>query len=149
MPPISILAQNSQSRPRVSLRSAKRRAKQILEILGCQDCQLSLVLADDGFVASLNERFRGVQGATDVLSFPQGPPDFPEVKPKLLGDLVISTETALRQAEKVGHSLSEEMDLLITHGLLHLLGYDHEASRRAAREMKAREKEILLALEPA
>lgn len=117
-----------------------------MEILGCKDCQLSLLLVDDGFIARLNEKFRGVSGPTDVLSFPQGPTQFPGFIPQLLGDLVVSTETAQRQAKHMGHSLSEEMDLLLTHGILHLLGYDHETSRYSARKMRAREAEVLAAL---
>jgi probable rRNA maturation factor len=101
---------------------------------------------DDEFIARLNREFRGVSGPTDVLSFSQGPAEFGQVGPWLLGDLVISTETAQRQAKGMGHSLREEMDILLTHGILHLLGFEHEASRYKARKMKAREVEVLAAL---
>jgi probable rRNA maturation factor len=142
VPPNSILAENKQSRSRVSIRWVKRRADRILEVLGCRDCQLSMVLVDDRLMAELNEKYRDARGPTDVLSFPQGPPEFEEAEYRLLGDLVISTESAERQGEERGHSLKEEMDILITHGILHLLGYDHETTRSEEDKMKAREAEV-------
>jgi probable rRNA maturation factor len=105
-----------------------------------------MLLVDDELMAQLNERFRGVQGPTDVLSFPQGSTGFEEVRPTLLGDVVVSTESAQRQADEMGLSLEEEMDLLLTHGILHLLGYDHEASLSDAVKMKVKEAEVLNAL---
>ncbi len=146
MSPISILVEDKQSRSRAALSSVKSKARSILEILGCDDCELSMLLVDDELMARLNEQFRGVQGPTDVLSFPQGPAPFGEIRPVLLGDVVVSTESAQRQADEMGRSLEEEMDLLLTHGILHLLGYDHETSRSDAGKMKVREAEVLNAL---
>lgn len=143
MSPNSILAESRQGRSRVSIRWVKRRADRILEVLGCGDCQLSVVLVDDRSMAELNDKYRDARGPTDVLSFPQGPPEFEEAEYRLLGDLVISTESAERQAEERGYSLKEEMDILITHGILHLLGYDHEASLSEEDKMKEREAEVL------
>ncbi len=147
MSPISILAENRQNILRVNLPEIKDKARRILETLGCEGCQLSMLVVDDGFMAQLNEEYRGVEGSTDVLSFPQGEPEFPQVEPRLLGDVVISAEVAKRQAEAAGHSLEKEMDLLLVHGVLHLLGYEHETSALKAREMQAREREVLKALE--
>lgn len=141
------MAENRQNILRVNLPEIKDKARRILETLGCEGCQLSMLVVDDGFMAQLNEEYRGVEGSTDVLSFPQGEPEFPQVEPRLLGDVVISAEVAKRQAEAAGHSLEKEMDLLLVHGVLHLLGYEHEASALQAREMQAREREVLKALE--
>lgn len=83
---------------------------------------LTLSLQGDAGIADLNRRFRGKQGATDVLSFPGDPAD-PE---PYLGDIAVSLETAARQAEREGHSLAAEVRLLALHGTLHCLGFDHE-----------------------
>jgi len=87
--------------------------------------EVSVLLASDEMIRSLNRRFRGKNKATDVLSFPAdtGAPG-PE---EIAGDLAISVPTARRQAAEQGHALSTEIKVLILHGLLHLAGYDHEA----------------------
>ena len=100
------------------------------------DPEISVVLCDDPFIRDLNARWRGKDKPTDVLSFAQ------EDDPDLLGDIVISLETAARQAEAAGWSLENEVALLGTHGLLHLLGYDDE-TRSGAWEMQARTEAVL------
>ena len=109
---------------------------------------MSLLLCDDPAIQALNRDYRGVDRPTDVLSFSQeeGPP-MPlgwadEAIPHVLGDVVISVETARRQAEEAGWTLQEEVEALLAHGLLHLLGYDHESPEdRAA--MRAREDALM------
>lgn len=86
----------------------------------------------------LNRQYREKDTPTDVLSFPLAD----ELCPALLGDIVISVETAARQARRRRHSLREEMQALLIHGILHLLGYDHEASRSEASRMHRKEREI-------
>lgn len=86
----------------------------------------SLILVDDRVIAELNIRDRGVSGATDVLSYPVHEPDdegFPELPFK--GDVFISLDTALQQAQAAGHSLLDEVMVLAAHGYTHLQGYDH------------------------
>jgi len=104
--------------------------------------EVHVLLADDATLKRLNKTFRGKNKATDVLSFPAGPstvffgePDAPE----LAGDLAISLETAARQAGRFGHTLLEEVKILLLHGLLHLAGFDHETD---SGEMAAREAEL-------
>ena len=92
---------------------------------------VTLVITSDRRIRTLNRDWRGIDRATDVLSFPAGDGPGPA---KHLGDLVIARETAARQARAEGHSLSTELRVLALHGLLHLLGYDHERdSGRMAR----------------
>jgi probable rRNA maturation factor len=86
----------------------------------------------------LNRQYRQKDKPTDVLSFPLAD----EVQPSLLGDVVISVETAARQARRRHHSLREEIQILLIHGILHLLGYDHEVSRSEAIRMHRKEREI-------
>ena len=89
--------------------------------------EVSLVITDDAGIRQLNQRWRGKDASTDVLSFPQFDPPVPRSAP-CLGDVVISLETAVRQARDAGHGLSDEMIILLVHGLLHLLGCDHMES---------------------
>jgi probable rRNA maturation factor len=92
---------------------------------------VTLVITGNRGIRGLNRRWRGVDTATDVLSFPAGDDPGPE---RHLGDVVISREMAARQARHEGHSLATELRVLALHGLLHLLGYDHERdSGRMAR----------------
>ncbi len=92
---------------------------------------------------TLNRRYRGKDRTTDVLSFPMREGAFADLRPELLGDIVISVPAAERQAKEAGHSLIREIERLLVHGLLHLLGYDHERGPAAARRMRRREREIL------
>jgi probable rRNA maturation factor len=97
------------------------------------DGEVHVLLADDATLARLNRRFRGKNKATDVLSFPAAP------ESGIAGDLAISLEAAARQAARFGHSLRDEVRVLLLHGTLHLAGFDHEAD---SGEMAAREAEL-------
>ncbi len=107
-----------------------------------QPVEISLVITDDAEIRRLNAAYRGIDRPTDVLSFPQTVPgeETPFVSPpgqaEQLGDIVISFPRARQQAEEYGHSLERELSYLTVHGLLHLLGYDHEKEdeRRVMRE---------------
>ncbi|HHW28723.1 MAG TPA: rRNA maturation RNase YbeY [Syntrophomonadaceae bacterium] len=106
--------------------------------------EVSMVLTDDAEMAELNSYYRGVEGTTDVLSFPMMD-DQPSEDPTgefLLGDIVISVPRAKAQAEEYGHSLAREMVFLAVHGMLHLLGYDHMTEEEAA-IMRAKEKKVM------
>lgn len=109
--------------------------------------ELSIVLIDEAAMAELHEKWMNEKGPTDVLSFPMdelrpGKPDKPS-DPGLLGDVVICPHVAARQAQKAGHGSHEEILLLTTHGILHLLGYDH-AEPEAEKEMFALQRKLLL-----
>jgi probable rRNA maturation factor len=98
-------------------------AHRALEVLGLGKVELSIALVSDAQIKRLNKRYRNKDKPTDVLSFPIGE----KVEDWLiLGDIVISVDTAKRQAQELGHSLEEELKRLLVHGLVHLLGYDHE-----------------------
>jgi probable rRNA maturation factor len=100
--------------------------------------EVHVLLADDVTLRRLNRRFRGKDKPTDVLSFPAAPIDGTDSR--IAGDLAISLDTASRQAARFGHSLSDEVRVLLLHGTLHLAGFDHEADtgEMAAREAKLR-----------
>jgi len=114
--------------------------------LDLRDAELSLVLVSDRVMHELNRTWRGKDRPTDVLAFAQREGD--GASPDgLLGDVVISVDTARRQAVAHGHSLAAEGDRLLVHGLLHLVGYDHERSPVEARRMQRKERALLRALE--
>ena len=94
----------------------------------------------------LNRDYRGIDAPTDVLSFPMREGDFPDIAPEMLGDVVISADTARLMAEEHSLPLEAVFDLLLLHGILHLTGLDHEASPEAARKMDERTLELLALL---
>lgn len=107
-----------------------------------ESVELSVLLCNDEFIQKLNKEWRDEDHATDVLSMSQHQPGL-NLPILMLGDIVISLETAARQAEERGHTLLDEIRILMVHGLLHLLGFDHELSEEAEVEME-KEEELLL-----
>ena len=105
------------------------------------------MLTDDAEMRKLNRQYRGIDRATDVLSFPQDDPPVAGM-PVLLGDVVISCETAARQARDNGEKIEREMNRLLIHGVLHLLGHDHESDPPAARRMRRLERKLLALAQP-
>ncbi len=100
------------------------------------DKEVELILTDDVEIAGINHAKRGIDKATDVLSFPLEPlPSFP------LGSIMISADRASVVAKELGHSVDDEIALLFTHGMLHLLGYDHEVD---SGEMRQKEQEVMM-----
>ncbi|MDL2280273.1 rRNA maturation RNase YbeY [Selenomonadales bacterium OttesenSCG-928-I06] len=113
--------------------------------------EISLVFVDDNFIKKLNHEYRNKNTATDVLSFTmKRDDDEPEIKggpdddELLLGDIVVSLETAKRQAEEYNHDLLREVTFLTIHGMLHILGYDHETEEE--RTQMREEEEYLLSI---
>lgn len=113
----------------------ERAVAETLTTLGItHETEVGILLTDDETVRELNRQYRDLDETTDVLSFSLGPTnDFPlpPGTPPQLGEVVISCPQAQRQAEEVGHSLEKELSQLLVHGLLHLLGYDHEEAAEA------------------
>ena len=119
-------------------------AERLIPLAARPDDILSIVLCNDAFIRPLNLEWRGKDVATDVLSFAQNEGEGMFDSP-VLGDLVISVETAQRQASELGHSLEEELRVLLVHGLCHLVGFDHIDAADAA-EMREEEQRLLQAL---
>lgn len=124
-------------------------ARHALEHLGVNPlAELSVIVVDTGTMSALHERWMGETGPTDVLAFPMDEldtargPDEQEPGPTLLGDVVLCPEYARRGARAAGHPLADELQLLTTHGVLHLLGYDH-AEPEEEREMFALQSTLL------
>ena len=107
--------------------------EQIADFLGAGDVEL--VFVNDDEMRKINREHRGIDKATDVLSFP-----YEQVPGGLMGSVVISTDTASRVADELGHSIECEIALLFLHGILHILGYDHEIDDG---QMRGKEKEVI------
>lgn len=123
------------------VRRVKRIASAILDLVGQEDAELSLALIGNAEMQRLNAKYRKKNYPTDVLSFPVEE-SLPQPT-RLLGDVIISVEKAAAQAKERRRSLDEEMITLLIHGIVHLMGYDHERSARDAKIMGRLEKKIL------
>lgn len=115
----------------------------------CNSCEVSVTFTDNSGIRELNQRFRGIDRPTDVLSFPlfdyDGNSEEPPVDELtgMLGDVVLSLEQAKKQAEEYGHSFEREVAFLTVHSMLHLLGYDHETGEADETDMRRRQSEIM------
>lgn len=124
----------------------RRRARQLLRLLGEGRAELTISLVDDREMRRLNAAYRGNDRPTDVLAFAMREGKRAAGDETVLGDVVISLDTAQRQAESRSHAVDEEVTTLLIHGVLHLLGYDHERSPAEARRMRRKERELGAAL---
>jgi len=111
--------------------------------LGCHDRELSVLFTDNKHIAELNEQYLHRTGPTDVLSFPMSGGLPPEVETPMMGDVVVSVDTALEESRRLDEPLDKTIYRLLIHGILHLLGYDHEVSEEEEVRME-REQERLL-----
>jgi len=143
---MEILIKNQQKTIKLNQRKAKGVIKKVLLHLKVDErTEISVLFTDDKFIRSLNNKYRGIDKPTDVLSFSlqEGAVKSPEIeKDKLLGDIIISVETAQRQADTLNHSMEKELTVLLIHGLLHLTGYDHQEDKDY-KIMREKESEIL------
>jgi probable rRNA maturation factor len=114
--------------------------------LGYPEAELSLLLVDDAEITVLNREYLGRGRPTNVISFPMQEGPFGEVSPNLLGDVVISVETVAAEADQGGYTPEEMLDFYLIHGILHLVGYDHEGAAEDAAHMEAKTKELWEAL---
>src|SRR5687768_16478180 len=133
---MAISCRNQQKIIPIDTRTLRKTLLKLLAALECQSCDMSLLIIDDARMHRLNAHYRGIDRPTDVLAFAMREGLFTSLHPELLGDVVISAETALRQAQARHHSLAQELIRLLIHGVLHLLGYDHEVSPAEARLMR-------------
>lgn len=104
-------------------------------------------MTDDDSIQALNKQFRNKDKPTNVLAFPMQEGEFSDISPALLGDLVISCETAKREAQKAGISTEERLSQLLIHGTLHLVGFDHEKNEENAKQMEEKSLSILRLIE--
>lgn len=125
---------------KVKVKWVKHIVRRLLDIQGLEGIEVSVYLTDDESIRLLNKNFRGKDKATDVLSFVY---DEQVEGYKLLGEIVISIDTAERQSRELGHSLEEEIKRLLVHGFVHLLGYDHELGEMEERQFMELERKLI------
>jgi len=146
---VAIEVVNRQRLARVDAARVARVGEAALDAVGRSDATLTVAFVRDRAIRKLNSKYRGNDRATDVLSFPAQDdlgtdPDTGGGGLRYLGDILVSTDTAIRQAADSGLSLEREVDELVIHGVLHLCGYDHETDRGQMNrlELKLRKKLI-------
>ncbi|MBF0377328.1 MAG: rRNA maturation RNase YbeY [Desulfamplus sp.] len=149
-----ILIQNHQKRIKISKEQITQKIRLILKHLGYDKHEISVVITDNAHIRELNHLYRGVDTATNVLSFSMIEGEFGSIG-NLLGDLVISAERAEEEAQASNITTDERMSQLLVHGILHLVGYDHDDyddinsnSHSNALEMEKKSLELLRAIEP-
>ena len=122
------------------------KAQAILDALGCPEKELSILLVDDLQIAELNATYLNREGPTNVIAFPMQEGEFADISPDLLGDVVISVDTAEREGAAAGMDVETRTVELLVHGVLHLMGYDHEHDEEEARRMEEKSLAVLEAI---
>jgi probable rRNA maturation factor len=146
---MEILINNEFSQIKVDARKIEQQIGKVLTSLDCNEHEISILFVGDQGIRDLNQQFRNIDRPTDVLSFPQvlvGELEIPGAL--VLGDVAISLETAQCQSEEHGLSFEEELTLLLIHGILHLLGYNHEISDQEEDRMRSKTRELFSLIYP-
>lgn len=147
---MNIQIENRQRKQKISIPRLRKIARKILSVSGCPDAELSILIVGDRRIRQINRDYLQRDKATNVISFAQQEGENPAGATLLLGDVVISAETAARDAAEAQLPFESELTFLLLHGILHLLGFDHERSGEAeAARMEAREEEIFTLLQSA
>ena len=140
---MEVLTDNRQSRYKISLTKIKQTVQVILNALGFPDAEISILIVDDPQIEKLNRKYLSRKGPTNVIAFAMREGEFAHLTPHLLGDVVISTDTAAKEAQNLGISIERRFNELLIHGILHLVGYDHQTSRQNAQTMEKKSRELL------
>ncbi|MBA4423039.1 MAG: rRNA maturation RNase YbeY, partial [Syntrophus sp. (in: bacteria)] len=144
---MSISIENRQNKFKIDRRRLLKSLKRLMRELCCQDGELSLLLVDDDQIRVFNRTYLKRDRSTNVISFSMREGEFSDINPQLLGDIILSLETAYRDAVTGNIDFMDEVEFLVIHGLLHLLGYEHEnATAKESRQMKTRERELFFLL---
>ena len=142
----TILISDNQKQVKLDRIGLRRDVRKILELLGCGKRELSLLFVDDEGIRTINRDYLRRDRPTNVIAFSLSEGSFGEVNPELLGDVVISVETAVREADAAGIPVGDAIQNLILHGILHLAGYDHEKTAGRARIMSAVQEALFFEL---
>jgi probable rRNA maturation factor len=135
--------ENSQNKIKIDKRKIRNTVLKVLKILDCPDKEISLYFVDDEYIKQLNKQYLGKDQATNVLSFSLQEGEYGDINPQILGDIIVSVETAQRDALYGKLNIAREIDFLLIHGILHLLGYNHEnTTKKESNKMQQKEKEL-------
>ncbi|MGD8351371.1 MAG: rRNA maturation RNase YbeY [Nitrospirota bacterium] len=146
---MKVTISNRQRKVKLNRRQIERDALKALDLMGFEGAELSLLFVNGERMRALNKEYRRVDADTDVLSFPlfDSYKQFPPAEEFLMGDIVINPQRAGEQAKEAGHSLRKELRVLLAHGLVHLMGMDHEKGGYEGKKMRLMEKRLLSGLE--
>ncbi len=148
-PSLRVLIEDEQENKYITIKQHKLIRRAILETLALEgferDAEVSVTLTDNETIRAINDEYRGIDEATDVLSFPQfdRAEDYPPRGFVPLGDIVVSVERANDQALLYGHSFERELAFLVAHSTLHLLGYDHVNDAEGERVMREKQRAVM------
>jgi probable rRNA maturation factor len=140
----TILISDNQKQVKLERIGLRRDVRKILELLGCGERELSLLFVDDEGIRKINRDYLRRDRPTNVIAFSLSEGSFGEVNPGMLGDVVVSVETAGREAKAAGIPVGDAILNLVIHGILHLTGYNHEETRGRARVMSAVQEAIFV-----
>jgi len=144
---MNILIENRQKKIPIERRQIRHSLDKLLRHLGMASGEVSLLFTDDQGIRDINRRYLQRDYPTNVISFAMTEGIYSQISPQVLGDIVISVETAHREGLANGLTFREYVDFLIIHGLLHLIGYDHEGvNNEEARKMEQKEDELFFLL---
>ena len=144
---MTIRIHNRQRTVAIDTAAVRKRILQIMMYLGHSDQELSVVFGSDRLLQELNRTYRHQDRPTNVLAFPQSPTYEGEPATPMLGDVIVALPTAAREAYDLQQALEERVVYLLLHGILHLLGHDHEGSATQRRRMEALERQVLAHLQ--
>ncbi len=149
---MSVLITNQQEKQKLDIEYIHETAQKILDALEYPESELSILITDDLHIAELNQEYLNRKGPTNVIAFPMydDPADFQAPAwesdsgepPHLLGDVVVSVETAQKEGQEMGITMMERFTQLLIHGILHLMGYDHEKTEEDAVNMETKTDEL-------
>ena len=140
---MGVLIDNRQGIFKMSLKTIRKNAQAVLNALGSPDAELSILIVDDPQISVFNKQYLKRKGPTNVIAFPMREGDFGNLNPQVLGDVVISVETARREGGEAGISTHARLSQLLVHGILHLFGFDHEKDDENTRQMEEKSSELL------
>ncbi len=144
---MSISIQNRQKKEKIDVQRLRRSLKRLLRELECGEVDLGVFLVDDDQIRETNRDYLDRDRPTNVISFPMKGGALDDIHPEMLGDIVLSIETAARDARAENFDIMDEVEFLLIHGLLHLMGYDHEnGEARETTMMQQRERELFYML---
>ena len=140
---MKIQIENQQKRIKIDKRKIRIKVTRLLKLINCANKEISITFVDDETIQRINKQYLQRDKPTNVISFSLQEGEFGDINPEVLGDIVISVDTAISDANRGNLSFDEEILFLMIHGLLHLTGYNHEnTSRTNALKMKQKEKEL-------
>ena len=139
---MGVLIDNQYNRLEIPLSRIEQTAQAILDALDFPEGELSILIVDDSQIAHLNEQYLNRIGPTNVIAFPMHEGRFSSLSPQLLGDVVISAETAEKEGQLAGIDSENRFFELLIHGVLHLFGYDHENDPKDALKMEKKSREL-------